>query len=415
MDPRLYRYAKSGDICFLKQLLNDNPSLLYQLTPRKNTALHIAVEFGDSNVVAEIYSRCRSLLTQQNLAGDTPLHVAARVGCFSIFNDLVREILSMGKNTVLHEAVRNGHIKLVQFLLTMDPKLASIENDAGESPLYLAARGGMFEILNQILKSTASSAHGGSDGRTALHAAVVEKHFDIVEGLLRFKQQLIKETDHQGRTPLFYAASLGQHRTVKRLLELDTSIAYVLDKEGRSPIHVAASKGHTSVIREIIRHCPDSGEICDLYGQNALHMAIIETPELECLINQPDVIGNTPLHLATIERKTWIMYYLMWDGRVHQSSMYKCGQAAFDIDRSIKESSFASPRKLQNIIPDIWGHLGTRDSYLDIKISPRAEQEEANAVQTYMQMGQTLLMVTTLITTVTFAAAFTMPGGITMM
>ncbi|CAL8998606.1 unnamed protein product [Prunus brigantina] len=71
---------------------------------------------------------------------------------------------------------------------------------------------------------------------------------------------------------------------------------------------------------------------------------ILETPELECLINQPDVIGNTPLHLATIERKTWIMYYLMWDGRVHQSSMNKCGQAAFDIDRSIKESSIASPR-----------------------------------------------------------------------
>ncbi|BBH01920.1 ankyrin repeat family protein, partial [Prunus dulcis] len=425
MDPRLYRYAKSGDICFLKQLLNDNPSLLYQLTPRKNTALHIAVEFGDSNVVAEIYSRCRSLLTQENLAGDTPLHVAARVGCFSIFNDLVREILSMsqedfrnekdgmfetlrmgnrGKNTVLHEAVRNGHIKLVQFLLTMDPKLR------------------LLKMMRESLHCTwlqEEESHGGSDGRTALHAAVVEKHFDIVEALLRFKQQLIKETDHQGRTPLFYAASLGQHRTVKRLLELDTSIAYVLDKEGRSPIHVAASKGHTSVIREIIRHCPDSGEICDLYGQNALHMAIIggrahvvryilETPELECLINQPDVIGNTPLHLATIERKTWIMYYLMWDGRVHQSSMYKCGQAAFDIDRSIKESSFASPR---NIIPDIWGHLGTRDSYLDIKISPRAEQEEANAVQTYMQMGQTLLMVTTLITTVTFAAAFTMPGG----
>ncbi|KAL6283865.1 hypothetical protein ACE6H2_014794 [Prunus campanulata] len=375
MDPRLYRYAKSGDICFLKQLLNDNPSLLYQLTPRENTALHIAVQFGDSNVVAEIYSRRRSLLTQQNLDGDTPLHVAARVGCFSIFNDLVREILSMsqedfgnandgtfemlrmgnkGKNTVLHEAVRNGHIKLVEFLLTMDPKWASIENDVGESPLYLASRGGMFEILNQILKSTASSSHGGSDGRTALHAAVIEKHFDIVETLLRFKQQLIKETDHQGRTPLFYAASLGQHRTVQRLLELDTSIAYVLDKEGHSPIHVAASK----------------------------------------------------------ERKTWIMYYLMWDGRVHQSSMNKCGQAAFDIDRSIKESSIASPRELHNITPNFWGHLVTQHSWFgNIKISPRAEQEEANAVQTYMQMGQTLLMVATLITTVTFAAAFTMPGG----
>ncbi|XP_021834324.1 protein ACCELERATED CELL DEATH 6-like [Prunus avium] len=328
MDPRLYKSETSGDICFLKQLLNDNPSLLYQLKPRENTALHIAGQFGHKKVVAEIYSRCRSLLTQQNLDGDTPLNVPARVGCFSIFNDLVREIHSMsqtdfrnenngmfetlrmgngGSNTVLHEAVRNGHIKLVEFLLTMDPKLATVENDAGESPLYLAARGGMFEILNQILKSTASSAHGGSDGQTALHAAAIEKHFGT-----------------------------------------------------------------------------------SYFGPNALHMAIV---------------GGQ----ANVARKTWIVYYLMWDGRVHQSSKNKCGQAAFDIDRSIKESRITSPR---TIIPDIWGRLGTRDSCLDnIKISPRAEQEEANAVQTYMQMGQTLMMVTTLITTVTFAAAFTMPGG----
>ncbi|BFG29449.1 hypothetical protein CerSpe_157230 [Prunus speciosa] len=115
MDPRLYKSEKSGDICFLKQLLNDNPSLLYQLTPRENTALHIAVQFGHKKVVAEIYSRCRSLLTQQNLDGDTPLHVAARVGCFSIFNDLVREIHSMSQtdfrneNNGMFETLRMGN------------------------------------------------------------------------------------------------------------------------------------------------------------------------------------------------------------------------------------------------------------------------------------------------------------------
>ncbi|ONI13110.1 hypothetical protein PRUPE_4G203100 [Prunus persica] len=444
MDPRLYKSAESGDVCFFKQLLNDDPMLLYQLTPRRNTALHIAVQFGHKNVTAEIYSRCRSLLTQPNLDGDTPLHVAARVGRFSIVNYLVRETLSMsqvefgnvsskmletlrvrnrGNNTVLHEALRNGHNKVAEFLLKIDPKLASFENEAGESPLYLAAREGLLDILNQILQSSPSSAHGGSDGQTALHAAVVEKHFDIMEALLRFKQQLIKEADHQGKTPLYYAASLGDHRTVERLLELDISIAYVLDKQGFSPIHVAASKGHTSVIREIVRHCPDSGELVDPYGWNALHIAIfngqanvvryiLETAELEGTINQPDFDGNTPLHLATIERKTWILRYLRWDGRVNLRSKNKFGQTAIEIDRSIKESSITSPRELQNITPSIWGHLGTQHSWLgNIKISPRAEQEEANAVQTYMQMGQTLLMVATLITTVTFAAAFTMPGG----
>ncbi|KAM5585745.1 protein ACCELERATED CELL DEATH 6-like [Rosa sericea] len=416
MDPRLYKSAKSGDVCFLRKLLSDNPSLLYKLTPRENTTLHIAAQFGHKNVVAEIYSRSGSLLKQQNLDGDTPLHVAARFGHFSIVNYLVRDIISpvsevdlgletlrirnRGNNTVLLEASRNGHYKVVEFLIKVDPNLASVENDEGESPLYLAARGGMLEIVNQIIRTTPSSAHGGSDGQTALHAAVVERHIGIMEALLAFKQELGKEADRQGRTPLYYAASLGDHRTVQRLLELDTSTAYVLDKDGRSPIHVAARNGHTGVIREIIQHCPDSGELIDPYGQNALHIAIssgqanvvtyiLETPELEGLINQSDIDGNTPLHLAAIARKTWILWYLKWDGRVNQRSKNKYGQTAFDNDRSIKESSITSPM-----------------------ISARADHEEAiSAMQTYKKMGQTLLTVSTLITTVTFTAAFTMPGG----
>lgn len=175
-----------------------------------------------------------------------------------------------------------------------------------------------------------------------------------MEVLLRFKQQLVKETDHQGRTPLHYAASLGDHKTVRRLLEIDTSTAYVPDKEGQSPIHVAAREGRGSVIREIIQHCPDSGELVDPFGRNTLHIAIqggqvnvvryiLETPDLEGLINQPDVDGNTPLHLATIERKTWILYYLTWDGRVNQRSKNKYGQTASDVDRSIKECSLRFP------------------------------------------------------------------------
>ena len=45
--------------------------------------------------------------------------------------------------------------------------------------------------------------------------------------------------------------------------------------------------------------------------------------------------------------------------------------------------------------------------------SPRADKEEFSysTTETYMQMGQTLLVVATLIATVTFSAAFTMPGG----
>ncbi|XP_022716954.1 protein ACCELERATED CELL DEATH 6-like [Durio zibethinus] len=444
MDPKFYQYVKSGKVCSLKHVLYQNPGLLFKVTPQENTALHIAVKFGHMTIVTEIYGRCGSLLSKQNLDGDTPLHIAARAGHLSIIDFLVKEIFSsmwretdedeiIGKfeilrmgnkenNTVLHEAVRNGHLRVVQLLLKIDPKLACLENFAGESALYLASREGMLEIVNEILTSTnKSAAYGGSEGQTALHAAVIGSHYGTMQALLRAKRQLIREVDHHGRTSLHHAASLGDHKTVKQLLDLDNAVVYILDKHGHSPLYVAASNGHVNVIREIIRQCPDSAELLDLCGRNALHAAILsgkgnvirymlETAETEGLINQPDNDGNTPLLLATIGRKIWIVRYLIWDKRVDQRTKNKNGQTAFDLDPSIRESCLTVPRKAVSIIRRKFSSLPTGSIREDIPPSANHEAEDAK-MQSYRQMGQTLLMVTTLITTVTFAAAFTMPGG----
>ncbi|XVE50541.1 hypothetical protein DITRI_Ditri01bG0171000 [Diplodiscus trichospermus] len=444
MDPKFYQSIKLGKVCSLKHLLHQNPGLLFKVTPQENTALHIAVKYGHQSIVNEIYGRCGSLLTKQNLDGDTPLHVAARAGHLSVVDFLVREIFSstwreadedeiidrfeilrMGNkenNTILHEAVRNGHLSLVKLLLKVDPKLACLENFSCESPLYLAAGEGMLKIVKEILISTNNSAaHGGSEGQTALHAAVIEMHHGIMQALLKAKPQLIKEVDYHGRTSLHYAASLRDLKTAKQLLELDNTVAYILDKHGHSPLHVAASNGHINVVREIIQHCPDSAELLDICGRNALHAAILngkgnvirymlETAETEGLINQPDNDGNTPLHLATVGRKTWIVRYLIWDKRVDQRAKNKNGQTASDIDQSIRESCQTVPRKTVSII---WRTFSSRPAWSSREaIPPSANHEAEDAkIQSYEQMGQTLLMVTTLITTVTFAAAFTMPGG----
>ncbi|KAL7186465.1 hypothetical protein ACSBR2_028251 [Camellia fascicularis] len=418
MDQKLYNSAKSGDILHFKQLLNENPSLLLRLTPHENTPLHIATQFGHKSIVAEIYNRQQSLLAQPNLDGDTPLHVAARAGRISIVSFLVNEMLSLSYgdiesrgnrgieilrmrnkwgNTVLHEAVRNHSIRVAEFLMKVDPGLACFENNMARS-----------------------SAYGGSDGQTALHAAIAEGHFDVIEALVRAKPELIKEANHHGRTPLYYAASMGDHRTVQGLLQLDTDIAYMSDKEGLSPFHVAAYRGHTNIIKEIIRCCPDSGELLDLRGQNILHIAvlggklsvvryILETTELEGLINQADDDGNTPLHLATIERKSWIARYLMWDDRVDRRAKNNIGQKA------INNESSTEPFLRFPMTSGIWRQPWSQNTWITREnISPNTIEDGVATVdkmRTYKQMGHTLLMVATLIATVTFAAAFTIPGG----
>lgn len=68
---------------------------------------------------------------------------------------------------------------------------------------------------------------------------------------------------------------------------------------------------------------------------------------------------------------------------------------------------------LQKTVSTIWRKFSSPIGWsIRQDIPPSANQETEDAkMQSYQQMGQTLLMVTTLITTVTFAAAFTMPGG----
>ena len=48
------------------------------------------------------------------------------------------------QNTALHLAVKHGHYDIVVLLITEDPVLTLITNDAGESPLFLAVDRGFF-------------------------------------------------------------------------------------------------------------------------------------------------------------------------------------------------------------------------------------------------------------------------------
>ncbi|MBA0635309.1 hypothetical protein Godav_029009, partial [Gossypium davidsonii] len=135
-----------------------------------------------------------------NAKGQTPLHVAASYGHFAIVKLLikscakardgdlempemnqvnaVREMLRIRdqeSNTALHEAARCGNVEVVKALLEFeDPGFPYSANKKQETPLYIAARRrGSGRLLTLLLDKFTSTAHGGPQGRTALHAAVM--------------------------------------------------------------------------------------------------------------------------------------------------------------------------------------------------------------------------------------------------
>ncbi|EEF49337.1 ankyrin repeat-containing protein, putative [Ricinus communis] len=194
MDPELYKAAKSGNISFAEANICDEESpFLFQTTPTKNNLLHVAAEFKQTNFFKTVCLKCRpSLIWQQNSEGDTPFHVAARVGCPGIVDFLIEQasssadIESRGNgqfsnkeliervngemDTALHHAVRNGHFEVVKSLIAAHPELTGFVNIADESPRYLAVFDLSSEIAMLILDSCQSSfSYKGTNGVTALH------------------------------------------------------------------------------------------------------------------------------------------------------------------------------------------------------------------------------------------------------
>lgn len=192
MDPKMYNAAKKGnmkdDDFSLDEHLKREEENGYQVTPNGNTILHVATLFGQHGFVGKVLKITPGLLCYKNNKNETALHIAANIGQ----SEVVSELLSIGGgettlvrmtdyngDTALHNAVRGGHLEIVKMLvrLLVDPKLDFPANDDRETPLYLAAESGFHDALIEIMNVCKKPTNvAGPSKRTPLHAAVIQEH-----------------------------------------------------------------------------------------------------------------------------------------------------------------------------------------------------------------------------------------------
>ncbi|XP_056174144.1 uncharacterized protein LOC130140005 [Syzygium oleosum] len=448
MHPEVYKAVKSGDFHSLMKIIAENGEYrFHQKTPKGNNILHVAAQYKQVNFIKDLlqHPSGSSLLWQGNNKGDTPLHVAAKVGSYDavrVFTDQVKSPdqpdackdllrrLNSHNDTSLHYAVRGGHKGVVQLLIEEDPQLCDITNAVDESPLYLAAHRRRSDIIELILSAfSSSSSHKGPKGATAPHAAVYSLP-PSWKKIVEKRPELIREKDEMGRTPLHYAAFLGEVKVVQMLLLHDTYAAYDLDKEGQSALHIAAFRGRVNVIDELLGFCPDACDMINIKGQTALHAAVIgrqvnvvkhilEMPNPEDLINEQDAEGNTALHLAAHHKRYNIIYILARDKRVDRLATNKDHLTACDIFRAHKEVGY-SAAKVYHVLENSGGFLGFQ-GWVEERLDKQyvkgqhavSENTQSNTTirEEYASFAKFQQLASVLIATVTFAASLTMPGG----
>ncbi|RVW73215.1 Ankyrin repeat-containing protein [Vitis vinifera] len=319
-----------------------------------------------------------------------------------------------------------GHSNVVKLLIEEDPEFTYGPNSSGRTPLYIAAERRFTDMVDMIISTCHSPAYGGFKSRTALHAAVICNDKEITEKILEWKPALTKEVDDNGWSPLHFAAKTGDDPTIVSLLlkKSDKSVVYLGTKDGKkTALHIASLHHHGKIVEELLSQFPDCSEQVDDKGHNICHFAMMEKGEygtyllndwlrLRGLVNEEDGQGNTPLHL--LSSNEILNYSFILSPEVDKKACNNENLTAFDIISSSRAQDITAVEKevlLMIFRTAMNDPTAAEGLFKQINKVTQSEAFKEKYISELKHRGEAHLIVSALITTVTFAAGFTLPGG----
>ena len=300
--------ASKGDIAEAAKLVTQHgEQLIHSEMWHGHTPLFDAARAGKQDMVKFLTER-GAVVDKVNQWGESPVSEAASMGHFNIIwyladhgANLTREYDSSGhtglilsairyesidalvmlKNygfsleqrywrgaTALHEATRQGHEKVVDWLIAQGVNV-SATNDLGQSAAHEAADVGNIEILRKLLDLNAYIGEPGSALQASIVIGVVRKNSLATLEDLSSKTNLdLDAADTHGQTPLIEAARDGNLAILEWLLSKGVN-ASKASRRDDAPIFVAAYHDHTEAVWRLEAAGANLSSV-DSHGSNVL-------------------------------------------------------------------------------------------------------------------------------------------------
>lgn len=235
--------------------------------------------------------------------------------------------------------------------------------------------------------------------------------------------ELAREADIQSSTPIRHAVLYGKIDILRVMLEHDPTLGYEINSKGDPLLISAAYRGQVVVARELLKHCPDAA-YRKANGATLLHEAVwydqpefvefvLRTPILRKLVNMQDNYGRTALHLAVKKCNPTIVIALLSHKDIDATVLENKGvSAAWELSSIAKNAKTLNWNEVIMLMSKAHPQEANSLHNLHVQAKQQATDESRKVAKSLTQTyTSNTSLVAILMATITFTAAFTLPGG----